>query len=363
MDLSNASDTLPLSLQMNILWDLGMVQQWQQEALLKLFHAHWTMPEGYDATTIQWRTGQPLGMRPSFPMFSLLLHCIVRGCARELGLRQRKGSWPYAQIGDDLAIWNDRLYDSVMEILADIQVEVSKAKGLSSDRAAEFAGFVITPEKVWPTLKWKPITKVSALSSLGMFGPKGLALLPKSLRQRAAAVCCQPWPVGYAWNPKGLPLRERQPYYVTRWEKPVQSRASRLWQATHTWYSVRLPALSVGVSTATQWFSDQENVDLVQALIPSLSGLDPSLGISNLIGLASEKVPKTMSEEYIKLRDLMGSTARRITTATISEWWRSFFATERKPLLLAWMEGLSEPEIPMGRDKVSWSPWTKLGNT
>jgi hypothetical protein len=366
MDLSNASDCLPLDLQMHILWDWGFVQSGNYDALVGLFHGLWRLPADSNVGDVElrWKTGQPLGLRPSFPMFSLLLHCIVRGHACRLGLYEKRTKrnstrtrLPYVQIGDDLAIWNDDLYEAVVATLSSLGVEVSLTKGLCSRRAAEFAGMLITPEKVWPTLKFKPLTKASVLDTLSLFGPKGLALVPKSLRGRAAAVCCQPWPVGGGWNPKGLPLKERLPYYVTREEIPVQARVSRLVQATRNFYIAGVPAPSFGISTKTAWFSDQEIRDLIQVYIPVLQGLDPQLGIANLIGLASEKVPRSELGEQISLQWLMGITSRRSSVVTISEWFRSYIANARKCMLLAWKEGLPSDPTKIPRGVVRPSSW------
>jgi len=366
MDLSNASDTLPLDLQMHILWDWGFVQRGDHDALVGAFHGLWRLPDDSNLTeeVLRWRVGQPLGLRPSFPMFALLLHCIVRGHAYRLGLFGKRSTrnstrtkLPYVQIGDDLAIWHDELYAAVVSTLSELGVEVSLSKGLCSRRAAEFAGMLITPEKVWPTLKFKPLTKASVLDTLALFGPKGLAFVPKSLRGRAAAVCCQPWPVGQSWNPKGLPLKERLPYYVTRADAPLQARASRLVQTTTNYYIGGLPAPSFGISTATAWFSDQEIRDLIKDLIPSLAGFDSSVGISNLIGLASGEVPQTVLESNISLSWLMGITSRRSSVQTISEWFRSFVANARKPMLLAWKEGLPSDPVEKPRQVVPPSSW------
>jgi len=162
LDLSNATDLFPLSLQLPILSDLGV-----SASLTRIFErvakGTWKVPlaiqkHGYPEE-VKWLRGQPLGLGPSFALFALSHHCFIQGICLELA----KTSDCYRILGDDVVISDPdvaRVYVTTME---SIGCKIAHEKSISSNSAAEFAGYRITPQERVRTGKFRRINRSNFL--------------------------------------------------------------------------------------------------------------------------------------------------------------------------------------------------------
>jgi len=104
--------------------------------------------------TISWKSGQPLGTGPSFFVFSLCHHLIVRGIFSRLGIDPRGG---YAILGDDIVIFNTRVAKAYKKVMTSIGCVINTSKSVVSSDVAEFAGAYIDREHVINVGKFKSV--------------------------------------------------------------------------------------------------------------------------------------------------------------------------------------------------------------
>jgi hypothetical protein len=115
-------------------------------------------------------------------------------------------------IGDDVAIWDDdlaRLYREEMNLLG---VPISETKSITSDKLAEFAKRVITPNEVVLPHKWSEIADPAVHSYLQKVGQEGIPTLTGRQRRLVTPFLELPEPFGFGWNPKGKPLHQRMSF-------------------------------------------------------------------------------------------------------------------------------------------------------
>lgn len=153
--------------------------------------------------SLQWTVGQPLGLGPSFPAFAfthnLLLH----------NLAVRHGG-EFAILGDDVAIVGDKLHDQYRKVLYVSECPVSEHKCLSSDRAAEFAGKLITRDAVLSGYKWKEVSDRSFLDHCRLLGQRSASCLRPRQRHIFNMIAEVPKELGgLGFNPKGKTLDRR----------------------------------------------------------------------------------------------------------------------------------------------------------
>ncbi|AIT71973.1 RNA-dependent RNA polymerase [Rhizoctonia cerealis mitovirus] len=130
VDLSAATDRLPVELQARILNCLGLPGDTWREILAR--------PYEYMDREYVYAVGQPMGAYSSFAMLALTNHLIMYAAANKLGLVVVKGSGLYAILGDDVAISRGDLateYNKIMHLLG---VEINPIKGFTG-KILEFA--------------------------------------------------------------------------------------------------------------------------------------------------------------------------------------------------------------------------------
>lgn len=130
VDLSAATDRLPVELQARILNCLGLPGDAWREILAR--------PYEYMDKEYTYAVGQPMGAYSSFAMLALTNHLIMYASALRIGLKVEKGAGLYAILGDDVAISRGDLsseYNKIMQILG---VEINPIKGFTG-RILEFA--------------------------------------------------------------------------------------------------------------------------------------------------------------------------------------------------------------------------------
>jgi len=220
VDLSDATNNFPLEIQMKIARWLGF-----NEDSLMLFEdlarSEWYVPKSlsthYHMDTVRWTKGQPLGLYPSFPLFSIAHGFLVESL--RVHVNAPKGC--FRILGDDIAISDKHLFKAYMEYLDLLQMPVSFEKCISSHLVAEFAGCIITPDRIFSGVKWRSPTPANRLSLIQSL-PSARDLTDKTeflsylLRQA-------PSPFGSNTNSEGLPLQTRcnlfAPWYLFIKEK------------------------------------------------------------------------------------------------------------------------------------------------
>lgn len=209
VDLSDATNNFPLSLQLRVASDtLG--SEWS--SYLQYFEycakGPWRVkdPELNQDREIRWSKGQPLGLGPSFGIFALAHHAVVKTA---LGKSRDAGS-DYVLLGDDIALVGDSFHKEYLDLLGGLGCPVSVNKCLSSQKAAEFAGKVVTRDTIFQPYKWKETSDRSFLDTARNLGPGSYPLFRRKQREVIDRVSEIPEDFGgLGWNPYGKPYQQR----------------------------------------------------------------------------------------------------------------------------------------------------------
>jgi hypothetical protein len=137
----------------------------------------WTIP-GYVADLIgshtgqiSWSVGQPLGLRPSFPVLSEMNAMMAR-CA----VKQVDGKYTpnhFAVVGDDLII-ESRYADAYMEWVTAYNGKINSEKAMESDRYAEFCSQLVTKSTSYPLKPRYILSTEGSLQNVEKFSTQGL---------------------------------------------------------------------------------------------------------------------------------------------------------------------------------------------
>lgn len=200
-DLSSATDRFPLELQITMMNSLFSNKEWHDH--IRLFQYFCTLPFSFEGEPIIWKRGQPLGMFPSFAMFTLT-HGILL-----YALNGNKWNNDFFVLGDDVIILNKNLSLAYESALKDLDVPYSPDKTISSKNFGEFTGRIVLPDKVFPILKWKTLKPDNYLDTVKNWGIASLTLLPKKVRPYVKVIASLPEPWGVGYNPEGVSLEER----------------------------------------------------------------------------------------------------------------------------------------------------------
>lgn len=193
IDLSDATNLFPLKYQLSVLEKLAGVYlqhlkytEYQAfQGLIDLFKLMCKSPwECSDGVPRKFSRGQPLGLGPSFALFALSHHCVLK----DIGIN----SDDYVILGDDICIAGTALGDKYVNKMNSLGAKVSQEKSLTSKEVAEFAGKIITSKLVISKYKWQPIRSVNVLDILRVHGPKLLALVPNNLMDVVPTLCTLP---------------------------------------------------------------------------------------------------------------------------------------------------------------------------
>lgn len=176
-DLSSASDTLDYKVATRFIQNAASFRGGQTPYLdesLKYFQkcseAHWVVTnkkarDYLNGPTIQWRQGQPLGLRPSFPLLTLSnFLCAYKAwhdvdpegfkAAQAAAMvlpkyyqRTMSDKAPFVIVGDDIVIHTKyaTAYASNVESIGGV---LNLEKSMRSDHRAEFCGRLIEPDSV-----------------------------------------------------------------------------------------------------------------------------------------------------------------------------------------------------------------------
>nr|UJQ92445.1 MAG: putative RNA-dependent RNA polymerase [Mitoviridae sp.] len=133
VDLTAATDRLPVKLQADILEALGLPGGPWMDILDRIYF--------YQDKPYKYAVGQPMGAYSSFAMLDLTNHVLMHCAANRLKLEVSAGQ--YAILGDDVAINGQALADPYTKILTMLGVEVNPIKGFSGS-VLEFAKQIFT---------------------------------------------------------------------------------------------------------------------------------------------------------------------------------------------------------------------------
>lgn len=211
VDLSDATNLFPRHLQVDLLrkrfGHLGDVISQRISLFEEVSSSEWYVCENEELSIHRFTRGQPLGLGPSFPVFALAHNVLVTGICRKHGKDPKDC---FRILGDDIVISDADIHRVYREVLKNLGCVVSLPKTLVSDRCAEFAGKVITPNRVISTYKWHRVEMKSFISVAKEYGPWSIGLLTRAQRKLIGYIQEVPEDLGgLGWNPSGKPLEDR----------------------------------------------------------------------------------------------------------------------------------------------------------
>lgn len=138
LDLTNATDRLPIQIQKRILklfTSQSKSQAWEHLMTGLPFRV------GRDPKRppVCYTVGQPMGAHSSWPMLSLTHHLLVQVAALRARVSTSQYFDSYLVLGDDIVIHNDRVAGQYRKIMSDLGVEISPLKTHVSPYCFEFA--------------------------------------------------------------------------------------------------------------------------------------------------------------------------------------------------------------------------------
>ena len=201
VDLSNATDMFPLALQVKTLRCIRNVLEEDVKLFEELATSPWLSPT---QGLITWKRGQPLGLYPSFGVFTMTHGILLRGLEQSLGI-----SDSFRVLGDDVVISDPKLHEKYRDVLSKLGMPVSADKTLDSKRITEFGGRVITHSSIISIGKWRQSSDRNFLDLLKTIGPRYYKYLQPRQRKVANLVMILPEPVGLGLNPRGLSALDR----------------------------------------------------------------------------------------------------------------------------------------------------------
>jgi hypothetical protein len=183
-DMSSATDRLDYSkwLQDKFYLIEKYPDRWPLlERSLDLFRdtaaAPWTLPGhvadlvGAKTNEVSWTVGQPLGLRPSFPILTLMNSDFAREAIVSVDGYFSTGH--FACVGDDLII-ETKYADAYMAIVESFNGKINNDKAMVSDRYAEFCSHLITKSTIYP-LKPRWVTEMEgSVQNVEKFTTSGL---------------------------------------------------------------------------------------------------------------------------------------------------------------------------------------------
>ncbi|APG77196.1 RNA-dependent RNA polymerase [Hubei narna-like virus 22] len=137
----------------------------------------WSLP-GFVADMLQmpsneisWKIGQPLGLRPSFPLLTIMNCAMASQAVRNL---DGYGTYnTFACVGDDLVIQAEYA-DAYVQVVSEFSGLINRDKGMTSSKYAEFCSQLITADSSY-ALKPRWIDSIEgSLNNIEKFQTSGL---------------------------------------------------------------------------------------------------------------------------------------------------------------------------------------------
>jgi len=212
IDLKSATDRFPLWLQLKFLEKSGIPKDWL-DAFRVTAQAKFKTPYGI----IEYGCGQAMGLYGSFPLLALGQHGLVRMAGFLTGQSTKD---KYRVLGDDIVISDKVLAEAYYKLLAKYDIPVSSHKCITSNRIAEFCGFLITKDSVNKGVK--PKGKYENISLLVNYA-RAIGRIPRAVdkKRRDLLTPLVESPEvngGLGLNPRGLSFAERDLYFDPLYE-------------------------------------------------------------------------------------------------------------------------------------------------
>jgi len=251
VDLSSATDYFPLELQLAILRrifpaDLHLINLF--EDLSK--KTTWT----YGKESVRWTNGQPMGLGPSFPSFALAHGVLLNYCSDN-----KPGS--FYVLGDDVIILSESTYNKYLKLLDVLGCPYNPSKSLVSNQMAEFAGKLITPERIVSAFKWRDVSSNNFMDLMRTFGQR----FKPMLRRRETVVYNQvarllpPFGCNHTWGP-GSPLEQVISITLDFESRLPEPREGRVHTSFFQWVAKVLhatPFSNLFPQVCTEWLQEQ----------------------------------------------------------------------------------------------------------
>jgi hypothetical protein len=219
LDLSNATDLFPLSVQLAMLLYMGVGAD-QTSLIEKIFRLPW-ITELPNHREVIWSRGQPLGTYPSFYLFALAHHAVLAACGAS--------SDDYSLLGDDVVIYDTDIADRYTEFMTSLGCKFGAEKCLTSNLLAEFAGRVIHKDGYFTQYKWREPTDENFLDVARALGYSASKSLPKRYAKVVEILSEVPEELGgLGWNPKGIPYSVLWSKWVSLLDKTPTDRLTRV---------------------------------------------------------------------------------------------------------------------------------------
>jgi hypothetical protein len=185
-----------------------------------------------DECWITWTKGQPLGLGPSFFLFTIS-HGVL------LWVLSRTWENKFFVLGDDVVILDDALYEEYRHHLEAAEIPISEGKTYTSNRYASFAGKSYTASGCWYNPKWEVISKRNFLDVARYWRYwRNTELFQE--KELIAWVLSLPEPYGSGENPLGLSLDARlTPELVEKIETSRSQETLMTHYSCVSWKSVR----------------------------------------------------------------------------------------------------------------------------
>lgn len=140
MDLSAATDRLPISIQVPLIQEIFSLTNLEAQAWSYLLVGDsYYLPE-LDKW-YRYSVGQPMGALSSWAMLAMTHHLIVQSAAWRVGFDRGHLFRDYVVLGDDIVIFNKRVAKSYLALITGLGVECNPAKSIYSRKGIglEFA--------------------------------------------------------------------------------------------------------------------------------------------------------------------------------------------------------------------------------
>lgn len=227
-DMTSASDLLDLEMCLDLIeytYGLNDVENWKdyRDYFLEVSRSEWFCPQLN--RNVSWRQGDPLGTGPSFGILTLtngalgVLSCLFASKDGKIPPFREvlAGGRYFACIGDDF-ICDERIAPYYTRLVRRFGGDINLSKTLTSDRVAEFAGRIITPNQIYlKRVCFAEPSDNSFMSVVSQLGDQAKYLLRP--RQRKAYQYFKEVPgiaVKGPWlqDSYGVPLSDRYQWYL-----------------------------------------------------------------------------------------------------------------------------------------------------
>jgi len=133
-----------------------------------------------DGKICKWQVGWPLGTAPSFNLLALTNNCCGFAAAVEVGLPWTDS---FRVIGDDI-VMDARLFPAYAKSIQRLGGEFNPSKVITSAKAVEFAGRVITPKQSYlKRVKSRDLSDDSFMEIMSLMGEQAKSLLKPRQRK------------------------------------------------------------------------------------------------------------------------------------------------------------------------------------